>query len=183
MAKIAKRRIGFSILVGVIISICMLCYGAAFALVSRTLITGWIPFAISFVLALISGSTLWKIWIRITESENFWINYLCHIAAATGIIATLLLGCNYFFADEDTLHTENVTVERKYYKTRHRSRRVGRRYTTNGEPYKVYYMEIRFSDGRLKEQSLSFDEYRKTKKGKNLEIPVEKGLFGINVIK
>ncbi len=182
MAKIAKRRIGFSVLVGIIIAVCLLSYGAALALVSRTLISGWIPFVVSFFITVLSGTTLWKAWRKITETENFWINYICHIVASTGIVTTLLLGCNYYFADADTLHTETVTIERKYTKTRHRSKRVGRRYTTSGEPYKVYYMEIKFSDGRLKEQSLTFERYRKVKKGMSLELPVAKGLFGISVI-
>ena len=68
-------------------------------------------------------------------------------------------------------------------KTRHRTRRVGRNRMAPGEPYKVYYLDLRLPDGRLKEMSATLGQYNRRHKGDTVALPVERGLFGVPVIK
>ncbi len=119
---------------------------------------------------------------RISGSGNLFLNILFAGMLLSSLLSFGFLGTNFWLSGEDP-HTETITVERLYSKTFHRSRRVGRRYTTTGEPYKVYYMEARFSDGRTKELRLGQSGFGKRKKGDRLEIEIDKGFFGIPVIK
>ena len=76
-----------------------------------------------------------------------------------------------------------MTVESKYTKTRHRSRRLGRNRYAQGEAYKVYYIGVGLPDGRIKEMSATLKEYNRVRRGDTLAFPVERGFFGVPVIK
>ncbi len=120
--------------------------------------------------------------VRLSGTDNLFLNVLFAGLLISSLLSFGFLGTNFWVAGKDH-HTETITVERLYSKTFHRSKRVGRRYTTTGEPYKVYYMEAAFSDGRTKEIRLGQRGFGKRKKGDRLELEIEKGFFGIPVIK
>lgn len=170
------------ILCGVLLLLTMIFYGIEMAMADNALVATWIPWTICGSMALISGLTLWRIWAKLTGSEKFWLNYACHVVFSCGLLLCAFYGLNKSFADKETLHCEKVVVERKYYKVRHKTRRVGRRTYANGEPYKVYFLEIRFPDGRTKEMPATTDYYRKIHKGDTISLEMEMGLFRIPVI-
>lgn len=158
-------------------------YGSMMGFARETLIDMWIPISISGAVALISGIFLFKLWRNVTCSSKFWINYLFHVVWLTGVLSGLFLSLNFIYADETTLHEETVVVEKKYYKVRHKTKRISRRVYGQGEAYNVYYIGIRFVDGKTKDITLSFEQYRRLKVGAEIEFPVSDGLFGIRVLK
>lgn len=112
----------------------------------------------------------------------FLVKYLLQGALFSSLIAFAFLGIN-FAVDGKGIHKETVTVERLYSKTFHRTKRVGRRYVGRGEPYKVYYMEVSFTDKKTKVIRLGQSGYGKREKGDRLELEIGEGFFGIPVIK
>ena len=91
--------------------------------------------------------------------------------------------CNYAFADKSTLHKEPVVVERRYSEVRHRTKRISRRTYGRGEPYKVYYIDVRFpSTGKLKAISLQQRLYNRVRTGDTLSLDTEMGFLGFPVI-
>lgn len=173
---------GKKILWGVLILIAMLFYGIGLVMWENALIAAWIPWTICGGLSLLSGVTLWRLWRHITGSEKFWLNYACHVVFTCGMLFCAFFVINKSFADKTTLHTEKAVVVRKYYKERHKTRRVGRRTYVSGETYKSYYFELQFPTGKLKEISSTTDNYRKTHKGDTIALDVEMGLFHIPII-
>lgn len=158
-------------------------YGAMMGFARETLIDIWIPIFISAAMALISGILLWKLWRNVTRSSKFWINYLLHVVWLTGILSGLFFSLNFLCADDTSLHEETVVVEKKYYKVRHKTKRISRRVYGQGDAYNVYYISIRFDDGKTKDITLPFDRYRRLKAGTQKEFPVADGLFGIKILK
>lgn len=158
-------------------------YFMACVLAGDTLIDMWMPFSFSAVLAMASGVAIRKFWRKIVPFKSFWLNYLFHVVIMTGLLSGLFYTLNFCFADDATLHTETVRVERKYYKVRHRSVRVSRRVYRQGEAYKEYFIEVRFNDDRTANIPLSYGQQRRLKVGMNINIPVVVGLFDVPVIK
>ncbi len=118
---------------------------------------------------------------RLSEDFDFWIDFIVQGLLVSSFLSAAFLGANFSLGNRDS-HQEEVTVERLYYKTHHRSRRVGRRYVGQGAPYKVYYMEIGFANGKRKEVRLGQTGFRKHKKGQKLNLDMSKGLFGLPII-
>ncbi len=182
MGKFNRRDVVRSLVVGGMIFLTIVFYGCAMGLHGETLVDWWIPLTVAVAMALVSGAVLWRVWPRVTGSGSFLLNFMSHFAFSTGLILTLFYGLNFAFADKHTEHWEQMVVERKFSKTRHRSRRVGRNRVAPGEPYKVYYLEMRLPDGRLKEMSATLNEYNRRHKGDTVALPVTRGLFGVPVI-
>ena len=122
-------------------------------------------------------------WQWLTKTTARWINILCATAVTTPVLLLVFYGSNWLGASSDNIHSEQVTVESKYYKQRHRTRRVGRRYVANGEPYKVYYATVVFPDGFRKEVGLTYSRYRTIRKNQQLTVEVTTGLWGVRVLK
>lgn len=119
---------------------------------------------------------------RLSGFGNSLINILLSGTFLSSLLTFGFLCANYSLKGSG-LHKEEVTVERLYYDTRHHTRRVGRRYLANGEPYKVYYMEIAFSNGNKKEICLGQKGYRGYKQGRTIDIEIETGALGLPIIK
>ncbi len=119
---------------------------------------------------------------RLSTSDSKVLNILVATLFFTSLLTCGFLGANYSIPGTG-LHKEEVTVERLYHKTRHHTRRVGRRYVANGEPYQVYYMEISFSNGNKKEIYLGRHGYKGYRRGRTLTLEIETGALGLPVIK
>lgn len=118
----------------------------------------------------------------VSGSDSFIANYLFQGALLSAVASFLFLGGNYTFGSDDT-HREEAVVERLYTKTEHTTKRVGRRYVRTGEPYKVYYIELSFRNGRKKDIRLGRKGFGGHRKGDTLELELAEGIFGIPVIK
>lgn len=155
--------------------------GISAALYSRTLAAMWQVCATAIATGIVSAAVMWRLWQGVTGSSRVLPNFICHTAAATFISGAALLGINYMWRDTGSAHTEKVVVQRVYSETRHRTERVGRRYRRTGEPYKVYYMDVRFASGHTKSIPLTAGSFRRRHVGDTLQMDVERGALGMNV--
>lgn len=166
----------------VLIIVAFICYGIGYVLWEETLVESWIPLTICVGLALLTGLLLWKSWTFLITSGKFLPNYLCHVVFASGVLLCLFFVLNKSFSYRHTHHVEKAIVENKVIKKRHKTRRVGRRTYVSGETYDVYYWNLRFENGKIKEISAKEDQYRRSRCGDTICFEMEKGLFHLPVI-
>ena len=182
MSKFSAKNFSRAVIAGILIFLGIATYGGAMYLHDKTIVTWWIPAAISFLLAGISGLTMWRLWRRLTDSKSFVFYYICHLALSCGIFLFAIYFFNYTYAKESTTHTENVLVDKKFTKIRHHRQRVSRRSYRQGNPYKVYYFDLKFENGKEKTVSVSSSRYNRTRSGSSIPLTIKTGLFGLPVV-
>ena len=163
----------------VILFLCIMMIAGTVSLSASTLASPSIPIAIAVILAAISAIPLYRMWKWLTRSENFLPNFICHLIVFSSAFSFSIYALNFAFPQEGTRYQIKATVEKKISKTRHHSKRVGRRYTTQGEPYKVYEIEVRLPDSVKKDFSVNVERYIYSHKGDTVILNAEKGMFGI----
>jgi len=178
MSKVTGKNIARSL-----VSVFVVLFSiGAISLIQNTLIDWRVPFAASAALAALTGTVGWKMWCWFTSSGRFLWNYIVHVVAFTGIFAAIFFIGNFASADRQSAHYEKAEVERVYHKVQYRTKRIRKNRYGRGEPYNVYYMQIRLENEMVKNLKISFAKYRKTGKGDTVKIPVAKGCFGVPVI-
>lgn len=182
MAKFSIKESLRAIVIGVIFFVSFFMLAGGVSLSSETLLSPYIPFSMAALAALASAGLSRQIWHGLIRSDKFWLNFLTHVFIVTSLLSGVFYTVNYAFPDSSTTHEELVTVEKKITKTRHKSRRVSRRHYTQGDPYKVYYLGIKFEDGMEKEISVSMNKYKRIHNGDTIPLEVAKGFFRIPVI-
>lgn len=165
----------------VVLLIWLLAGGLAMAIYSHTVVELWIPLSICSVAALLSGIWLWKPWRKMTDSDLFLPNYICHFVFSGVILLAVFFSLNRFLASGPE-YDEQVKVERKYSEKKYRNRRVGRNRYVRGEAYYEYYAEISLPDGRVKQLRLELPAYNRTRTGSTMTIRLRSGFFGFPVI-
>lgn len=159
------------------------CYGTALGLQENTVTSPWIPWGISATTAMLTGTMTWRKWRSLTEHNGFIPNYLCHFMIATGMTAAITYSTNYVWADPKSRHTEQVTIEKCYYKTHYNTQRIGRNRVRRGKAYKVYFMDVTFSNGQHKTLQIPVKQYRTMRTGSVMPLTMELGMLGMPVIK
>lgn len=168
---------------GFIGALCISMLGLSMVFYRDTLMPWWVPVGTGLAVGLLSGIPLHDKWSRLTATSSRWLNYLCHVAVATSVWIFAVIGGNYLFADATTAHQERVVVEDKTRETHHKTRRVSRRVYTQGAPYYVYVLTVRFDDGRTKDMTVKQKKYSRTHIGDTLTVHMQQGLFGYPVMK
>lgn len=163
--------------------VCVACYSLAMSLYGNTLVVWWAPVAGCVAASALASAVMWRMWPWITGTRRVAVNYICSLVMATGVLLAAFFGCNYMYADSSSLHKESVSVERKFSKKHHRTRRVGRRTYTTGESYYTYHVEVRFADGRLKEMAVPAGRYNRLRTGGTMTLDMERGMWGLPVIR
>lgn len=180
MAPSKKKYSSF--IVGVLLIVLFVVGSGALTLMPNTLISPWVPVAVSALAALVSGMLAGPWWSRVTGRDSLVLNRACHFIAATVLFTGIFYIANYGGADEATLHTERAVVARKSYTVEHHTKRIARNRYAQGEPYNVYHMEVFFATGQSKELRIPHKLYRTISAGDTLVLPVEKGLLGVPVV-
>ncbi len=163
--------------------IIILGLGAIIGLSSLTMTSPWFPIGTAVAFAAITGSVLADKWEWLTGSRRFILNYICHLAVVSILMAAAFYVVNYAFADAESSHTVKAVVERRYSETRYKTRRIRRNVYGNGEPYKVYYMELRFDNGMKKSRLIPLSKFNRVRKGDTINVNIAQGAFHIPVIK
>lgn len=167
-----------AILFGLLILIAIAGYGVAVVETHYALVSPWYLVAIFLAGAIGLALRLGRQMERVTGYRQLWLNRVICTAISAGVISGLVFFINDFAAAENTVQTECVSVERTYHETRHRTKRVGRRYTRS-EPYTVSVIDLRFSDGRVKSVNVPAGVSRRFHRGDSVEVSVVRGFFGI----
>ncbi|MBD5163835.1 MAG: hypothetical protein HDT09_03950 [Bacteroidales bacterium] len=175
-------KTGKILLLILLLLVVILAFGAATVLADLTLMPWWQYWGWSLAGAIVLSIPLRGVARKVTGWQSSAGNQLIAAVYITIVAAGGLYTVNYAFADKATAHTEEVEIQRKYTKTRHRSRRVGRRYV-QGEPYKVYFIEVRFADGRTTDFEIPAKRYNRLRTGGHTNLTLATGLLGSPVIK
>lgn len=170
-------------LIGLLIVALFIFIGGSMAMYSNTIVKPWIPIAGALVIALVSIPICIRWWKFVTQCSQPWVNGLCHVLFTGALLLFVFYFSNFYFAKHNTIHTERAVIERLYSETHYKTKRISRRTYGRGEPYQQYYMEVRFEDGRSKNLSLKFDDYRRLKRMDTVQLKMERGLWGIPVIR
>jgi len=171
-------------LLGLTLFLSFTLLSAAFFFTGITLADGRIPWAIFAALSLLAAIPIWRWWRRITGSHKFIWNYLYGIVVIAAIISSAFYMSNYFLADPASKHPVTATVVNKYSREQAKRRTVGRRIIyVPGEKTYTYHIVLRFENGLEKERPLPIKKYLKVRIGDKMEYDVERGFFGIPVIK
>lgn len=164
----------------ILLIVVVMLYVGTYAMLHETLMPAWVPFMPAGIVALATGLLCAKWWRVLTGSRKRWINYCAHTAALTGVLAFAIVVSNKVFANPSPVKA-SVTVERIYNETHYKSKRVTRRRYTRGEPYKVYYAEIRFDNGQLRDCHIPKRVYDKLSCKRPAIIEMQEGFFGYPV--
>lgn len=160
------------------IALTVIFAGIGFAYLGKSLIEPWKVIVPCVVLRFMCAALL----MREKIAGNVLRLVLLGVFASSAWFL-LSLALNYHIPRKGELHDEIATVEQRYTKTRHRTKRVGRRVTAQGEPYKVYYIVLRLSDGKTKDMEVTHSTYRHFSKGDTLTVTLDRGILNIPVIK
>lgn len=149
---------------------------------SLTLANAWLIGIGSLAVAVAPG-------IVFANKDKFVLNFrrpalrmVAWIGVLTFVIDGAFYGFNYLGADKSRSKEISAVVERRYYKERQRTKRIGRRvYTSNGT-YQVPYADLRLSDGQQITLQLHGKEVPGTHKGDSLRVTVAPGALGADVV-
>lgn len=179
-SKEKKTRIIVLIILGFITlfsDVCIFIYKELTFLNIAMVVLPSLLFAVSFA---ILSQPFWRF---LTAKENRGLNIGIATFFFTSLFAASFYVLNYACSDKQTRVSEQVAVVEKYSKTRYHSKRVSRNRYTRGEAYNVYFFKIEFANGTVKEYETVVNKYRNTDVGDSIQVSVEKGLFGPEVIK
>lgn len=141
----------------------------------------WAIFATVALCAAIPTRTWWR---RLTDSGKFIWNYLYGVVVILAVLSSAFYMSNYFLADPGSKHPVTAEVVNKYSREQAKRRTVGRRIIyVPGEKTYTYHIVLRFENGLEKERPLPVKKYLKVRIGDRMEYDVERGFFGIPVIK
>lgn len=176
-----KKSTRLKIIIILLCSLTVVFYSVSLALYEKTIVNPYILLSIAGFLSVVSGVTMWRLWRRITEKENFLINYICHVFFSFGFLLFSYLTVNMIFKNERDEYRERAEVENVYYKTRYRTKRVGRRYV-RGDEYKAYFMKIHLKGDVSKEIQITLSKTRHIHSGDSVNVVLCPGFLGSPVI-
>lgn len=157
-----KKRFSLRIILIITVSMAVIIfYGATLALFGMTLVRPlWVVVG-AVVFAAASCLAFGRKWAGLTGTRNVVINVICNLVAVSGLAMALFLGVNYFGRNKAETVNVRGEVMRVYAETHYRTKRVARNRYTRGEPYKVYYMDVRLPDGRERKREISLKRYNR----------------------
>ncbi len=164
-------------------TVTIILLGLAAVLQNSTLIEWWIPVAAGLVLALPAGMLLRRLMRRLTRMDSTIVNVLVGTALSYAVVTGSFYALNFYRSDATSTHDYSAPVLNKYSEEHYRTRRVSRNRVTRGETYRVYYVVVELPGGRTKAIDVTLAVYNRARTGGQLTLSVEKGFFGIPVIK
>lgn len=144
---------------------------------SHTLSSLTIIVVVSIIIGIASYLPLKRMWDWLLNWRNRAVSILLNIILTVPLSFCLLLLLNSSKIKEKI--SEKGVVTRLYTKTRHQTKRVGRNHYVQGQPYKVYFMDVEFEDKNSKSIEINHGKYKKVSKGDTLGFVINKGLLGI----
>lgn len=181
MTKSSSSRLS-TFLIILLILVTIVAYGIFIALANRTMVSLSKVLTCTIIAAGVIAITWRGGFGRLFGISNEIVNRLIVLIFFTGVLSAGFYGLNFWMSNESTSHKERAVVVKKYRETRHRSRRVGRRYV-QGDPYSVYFIDLQYPGGDIKPREVRVEKFNRTKTGDTLTVSVEMGALGFPVIK
>lgn len=167
----------------ILLLVALFLLGGALWLLGNTLVEWWIPVTIAVVPAAVTAMPLLPRWQWLFGFRKAIATLPIHLFFMSSVVFFMLLGVNYWGTDKSTAHTEHTTVVAKFRKEHTRYRRVSRNHRVPDGKYHTWHLTLQFADGRTKNMEVPFSTYRNTRKGATRDLSIERGLFGMQVIK
>ncbi len=180
------------------ITLLILLAGAVWVMLDYTLVNPWLFLSCMLVLSCLLTGLLYKLHRLPIIFNNHPLNLITLTFILLIILSGATLTANYFTADFNHEPPTKAIIERKYQQTRHRSRRSGRRSYEQGEPYQVYFVDIRLltptdttrqyatQSGKTQEKrqkiELTRKPYSRIHKGDTATVSISKGILRLPVI-
>lgn len=166
-----------SITMYLLIAALMFMGGGCVFYFERTLVQAWKPISVS-----VAVGALFAIVPVMRHRASGILGFILRWAGGSIAVLFMILSVNYHCRSAESIHTESVTITRKYHETRYHTRRVRKNVTRRGEPYEVYFMDVRFDSGMTKTFDITLSRYNKVKVGRRFELETGNGLLGMPVI-
>ncbi len=162
----------------------LLLFAAVYGYVchERTLVSRWMPVALSLAAAALTAPLLASRWRWLTRTSDRTVNRLCHLLGAGALFYFLFMGGNSLLADPASEYMEEVTVVHKERKERHRMHRAGRR-MVRGESYTVYFVEVVFADSTRRRIQVPRAVHAACAENRRKRVSMRRGFFGFPVLK
>ena len=148
-----------------------------------TIIEWWNPAIKSLGLASIVSMVIYAIFFVREKLLVALLKTLVTLVVCTSLFSVGFYALNYYKSDSSTRTECRAELLRKYSEEHYHTRRVGRNRVVRGRKYYVYKVEVAFSDGLTKKLEVPAQKYSKASVGKPLTVSVEKGCFGVPVVK
>lgn len=181
-ARVMKRNIGIKVARILLISLAVILAGCISVLQNLTMSELWKVLLVSSAVALPLALIFVRRDKRLVPFSNVPMRFVVWFLFMVPVLAGTFYLVNYLGADKDNASDMPAVVESKYYEIRHRSRRVGRRYVSNGEPYNVYYADLRLADGHHAKMRLTGAQISSVRAGEEINVKIASGMLGIPVI-
>lgn len=174
-----KRLLTTILLVFLLIAATGLLFGTA----KLTFVNYYIWFTVVVALGASTARPCFHFWEWITDGLPRWLCCIMHTAAFSLLLSGTVIGSNYIITDFDKLPEVTATVTDKYTDTQYHTRRVGRNRYVRGNPYRVHYVVLRFTDGRNRSFKVSLSRYNRLKKGCQTTARMGRGALGLPIVK
>lgn len=140
----------------------------------------WIPVSICTIISIALGIPLRGLWRWLTKSDNIAFHTIVNLLVILPFTLCAALTVNYATSGRNETD-EKVVVNRVYWETHYKTRRVGRRTYTRGAPYKVYYLSLTLGEGHNRDVQVLKKTYDRLVKGDTIGVHVSKGALGMKV--
>lgn len=170
------------VIFGVLFTLYFFIVALTFVFYDFSIVNPWLVAGPAVIVALATAYPVGRALRSLTDIRHVWLNAVLYVVAFVIFASCAILGLNYILADTGSFPYENAVAERVYTKTRHKTVRTGRRSYSSGPPYKVYFLDLRLPDGRLKDIEVKHAVYKDVSKGDTVKIRVGKGPLRITVI-
>lgn len=169
------------LILGVLIGVILLLLGGIGAILEVTIVNTPMLCAGVTLFSLFISPVIGNRWQWLTQTRSKAINWSLNVVVCSimGIAAVLMV--NYFGKSEGSLHPTPAVIERCYKETKYQTRRVSRKVSVRGAPYKVYRLEIRIAD-HFKNIKVDKKMYDEAAKGDTLYLDYGRGALGIDII-
>ena len=174
----SKLKIVLLVILGLV---AIVAAGAGMGAYDRTLVSWTVPLAIGVVGAGVSSPLAMTMWPKLTGETSRWINAAAHAAFFGILFPAGFLILNSVFTDKSTSVKEQVEVVAKYQK-QHQSSNGGRRHHRAGRKWTTYHVTIRFGNGVERTEGVTLSRYNRIRSGSQMNVTLETGLFGPQVI-
>ena len=179
-----KSGSNFALAIGIILlMVALFLLGGGLWLLGNTIVNWWIPAIIAFIPAVVTALPLMPRWQWLFGFSKAVYTLPFHLVVTGSVVFFMFLGLNYWGSDKNTAHIEHTTVVEKFRKEHTRYRRVSRNRRVPDGTYHTWHLKLQFPDGRTKNREVTFSAYRRTRVGSTRDLNMERGLFGLPVIK
>lgn len=141
----------------------------------KTIVAWWMAPTFGLALSVIFMRPMLKFWRRVTSVSLRWVLVIVQFASFTAIGASAMLASNYYAAEQATEQEVKVVVDSRHKIKNYRTKRVGRRLVSTGNPYYTYSLSLRFPSGVVKKPRVPLDVYMNARSGDTIKIKVRHG--------